>query len=69
MTKEEAIRLHGGTQRRLSQALGLSESAVSQWPDELTERQEDRVLGAAVRLGIPLGRVLWAGASGSASDE
>jgi len=51
MTKRDAINLFGGTQRKLAAALGLTESAVSQWPPELSERQTDLVVGAAVRLG------------------
>jgi len=31
--------------------LGLTRSRVAQWPDVLTLAQEDRVLGAALRLG------------------
>lgn len=49
--KSEAIKLFG-TQTRLADALGLGRSAVSQWPDELAQRQADQVLGAALRLGL-----------------
>jgi transcriptional regulator with XRE-family HTH domain len=51
MTKREAIQMFGGTQRKLAAALGVTESAVSQWPSELTVRQVDLVVGAAYRLG------------------
>jgi transcriptional regulator with XRE-family HTH domain len=51
MNKREAIQLFGGTQRKLASALGVTESAISQWPHELTSRQCDLVIGAAYRLG------------------
>jgi predicted nucleic acid-binding Zn ribbon protein len=51
MTKTQAIQLFGGRFRHLAGALNISVSAVSQWPEELTQRQTDLVLGAAVRLG------------------
>lgn len=52
MTKQEAKSIFGGTQRALAAAVGLGESAVSQWPEVLTQRQADLVRGAAVRLGV-----------------
>ncbi|WP_373278002.1 UTP--glucose-1-phosphate uridylyltransferase GalU [Andreprevotia lacus] len=58
MNKQEAIHLFG-SQTRLADALGLGRSAVSQWPDELAQRQADQVRGAALRLGLlaqPLAR-------------
>ena len=54
MTKQEAIELFGGGQRALAEALGISRSAVSQWPKLLDQEREDRVIGAAVRLGKDL---------------
>lgn len=51
MTKQEAIRLFGGRPVNLAEALGITRSAVTQWPDELTVRQADMVRGAALRLG------------------
>lgn len=51
MTKTEATELFGGTQVSLAQALGLKRAAISRWPDVLEQDQEDRVIGAAVRLG------------------
>ncbi|WP_081686725.1 UTP--glucose-1-phosphate uridylyltransferase GalU [Chitinilyticum litopenaei] len=51
MRKSEALQLFGN-QTRLAEALGLGRSAVSQWPDELPQRQADQVLGAALRLGL-----------------
>jgi len=52
MTKQEATKLFGGTQRAMATALGVTESAVSQWPAVLSSRQADMVLGAAYRLGL-----------------
>ncbi len=51
MYKSEAIHLFG-SQTRLADSLGLGRSAVSQWPDELHQRQADQVMGAALRLGL-----------------
>lgn len=51
MHKMNAIQLFG-SQARLADALGLGRSAVSQWPDVLSQRQADQVLGAALRLGL-----------------
>lgn len=51
MRKSEAIQLFGGLQKDVAAALGITPSAVSQWPDDLDQATEDRVIGAAVRLG------------------
>ena len=53
MTKNEAADLFGN-QTRLAEAVGVTKSAISQWPHVLTQEQRDRVVGAAVRLGKPL---------------
>ena len=55
MTKQEAIALFGtkkspGTPKMMAQALQISTQAISQWPEELTQRIADRVLGAKERL-------------------
>lgn len=50
MTKTEAIKLLGGTRVAAARAIGVSYQAVRQWPDVLTERIEDRVIAAHVRL-------------------
>lgn len=53
MKKKEAIKLFGSTLTDLGNALGgKGKSAISQWPDELTEDQKNMVIGAAVRKGI-----------------
>lgn len=49
MTKEEAIAFFGGV-GELAEAVRVTGSAVSQWPDELTGALQDRVLGACTRL-------------------
>lgn len=50
MTKKEAIALFGKRQIDLADALGITASAVSQWPDPLDSATRDRVIGAAIRL-------------------
>jgi len=51
MTKSQAIDLFGGRVKDLAAALGVTSSAISQWPDaELPTEYADRVRGAAVRL-------------------
>lgn len=52
MDKKRAIDLLGGSPAKAAEKLGVTPSAVSQWPDELPRRLADRVLGAAVRHGI-----------------
>ena len=54
MTKAEAIALFGGRQIDVADALGVTPSRISQWPDELDQATEDRVIGAALRLGKPI---------------
>ena len=49
MKREEAAVLFGNLVL-LGRALGISPSAISQWPEILTIRQQDEVIGAAIRL-------------------
>lgn len=49
MEKEFAIRIFGSGVA-LAKAIGVGKSAVSQWPQVLTTRQQDEVIGAAIRL-------------------
>jgi hypothetical protein len=51
MTKTQAISIFGNRQQDLADAVGVTRSAVAQWPEELPPRQIDIVVGAAVRLG------------------
>ena len=48
MTKQEAIALFR-SRRKLAEALGITTQAVGQWPDRLTQRIADRVMGAKQR--------------------
>lgn len=52
MTKTDAIKIFGTTVTEMARALGITRSAASQWPEELRQEQMDRVIGAAVRLGL-----------------
>ena len=49
MTKSTAINIFG-TVANLAKALGISRSAIYQWPDELPQRLSDQIIGAAVRI-------------------
>ncbi len=49
MTKTEAIQCCGGTVQALADAVGVSGSAISQWPEELPPRLRDRVQAALYR--------------------
>lgn len=51
MTKQEAADIFGGAHADLARALEMTRGGISQWPDELTQVQADRVIGAAIRLG------------------
>jgi transcriptional repressor of cell division inhibition gene dicB len=51
MTKQQAADLFGGVHADLARALDMTRGGISQWPDELTDAQADRVIGAALRLG------------------
>lgn len=53
MHKKMAIKLLGGTITAAADAVGVSASAVSQWPDELPSRISDRVLAALARKHLP----------------
>lgn len=49
MDKKIAISLFGSG-AALGRALGVSRTAVGFWPETLTIRQQDEVIGAAIRL-------------------
>ena len=61
MTKSEAAQIFGGAYADLARALDISRAGVSQWPDELSQAQIDRVIGAAGREAVVL---LTAGRAG-----
>jgi translation initiation factor RLI1 len=49
MNKSTAIELLGGSVKDAAEACQISRSAISQWPDELTKDQVDRVQAALYR--------------------
>lgn len=49
MQKQRAIELLGGTVTSAAAAVGVTPSAVTQWPDELPLRLIDRVQAALAR--------------------
>ena len=49
-TKSEA-REQFGSYTAMARALGISNQAVYMWPEQLSQRQADELMGAAVRLG------------------
>lgn len=53
MNKSQAIELLGGTVKAAAEAIGISSSAVSQWPDELPDAIRDRVQAAVARKHLP----------------
>lgn len=53
MLKQRAIDLLGGTVTAAAEAIGVSPSAVSQWPEALPSRIADRVLAALARKHLP----------------
>lgn len=50
MQKKTAIEIFGSG-AALARAVGVTRGAVWLWPDVLTTRQQDEVIGAAIRLG------------------
>lgn len=71
MKKARAISLLGGTVTTAARALGVTRSALSQWPAELPARLEDRVLAALVRLYMPhvLDELAKADGAGTAGQQ
>ena len=53
MKKQDAIRLLGGTAASAARLIGISPSAVSLWPDELSDAIADRVQAAIARQHLP----------------
>ncbi len=52
MEKARAIELFGSV-GALADAVGVTSSAVTQWPDVLPDRLEDRVVAALARTRLP----------------
>jgi DNA-binding transcriptional regulator YdaS (Cro superfamily) len=53
MDKAKAIEMLGGTVTAAAEAIGISSSAVTQWPEELPDRIADRVIAAIARMHLP----------------
>ena len=53
VTKHDVKRIFG-TYAEAGRALGMTRSAVFQWPDVLPDGYADRVIGACVRTGKPI---------------
>lgn len=53
MNKAQAIELLGGTVTAAADAVGITRSAVSQWPDVLPDAIRDRVQAAIARKCLP----------------
>jgi hypothetical protein len=53
MRKDFALSVLGPKPKDLARAIGVSRSAVQQWPDVLPRRIEDRVLAALARKHLP----------------
>jgi len=51
MTKTEAVFYYGGNQSDLARALNITPQYLSMWPDNLTPRQENEVLGLLTKEG------------------
>lgn len=50
MEKDTAISIFGSG-ASLARALGVTRAAIGNWSKALTQRQQDEVIGAALRLG------------------
>lgn len=50
MTKTEAIRLLGGSVTLAARHIGVTHTAVCNWPEELTPKIADRVYAALWRI-------------------
>ena len=51
MKKNTAIEIFGSGAPQLARSIGVTRGAVWLWPETLTIRQQDEVIGAAIRLG------------------
>lgn len=52
MKKADVISILGGKQKDVARLLGITDSAVSQWPEKLPPAVVDRIVGAAMRAGL-----------------
>lgn len=53
MNKQKAIELLGGSPAEAARAIGITQSAIAQWPDELPARIADRVYAVIARKAFP----------------
>lgn len=53
MNKALALSYIGGSHKQAAKAVGVSRSAVSQWPDPLPQGLVDRVAAAWARENVP----------------
>jgi hypothetical protein len=51
MNKSDAIRIFGSG-AELARSIGVTRGRVSQLPEKLEQRDIDRIMGAALRLGL-----------------
>jgi hypothetical protein len=51
LTKQQAVAMFKNG-AALGRALGITKGAISQWPDQLDQKQTAMVIGAAVQLGL-----------------
>lgn len=70
VTKTQAVGLFR-TRRALADALGITPSAISQWPEELPTRLADEIVGAALRCRLltPERAAEWLGAAGDGANR
>jgi len=54
INKRLAVAHFGGSVAGLARAIGVTAARISQWPNELTSEQQDRVITASWRAGKPL---------------
>lgn len=59
MNKAQAINLLGGSVTAAAQAIGVTASAVTQWPDDLPPRIVDRVQAALWRKSQSPADTTW----------
>jgi hypothetical protein len=58
MTKSDAVNLFGSV-AKLAGALGITQQAIYQWDEDLTQQRADWVVGAALRSPEIDHRAVW----------
>jgi len=69
MKKHEAIDLLGGTVSKAAKAMGITPSAIAQWPDDLPGRIFDRVIAAVARNDPKGWPAIWKKLSGETASR